>query len=620
MRIEEEIPILGQVAFNFRELSTEFYNVYLENNEVERQKESLHLGLIAKAFKGVNHSRFDYLILQCVISELTDNNFKGTTSAQGTIKINGKDYSGNDIIKTWILLSNFGHCKNTIGDEKALLIRSIERKRFKTYLLKGVKDEELKQWAKETIEKFDYVNFHHIISIRRLYKCLKRKLPEQKKFITAYKLLLLNSDSISAKVDLLKVEQLKAIYKNIRNLSIFSLDSRNSSLPIGIDILSTVLSFDFYENRFHQTRINDLLEPQISTLYDHLYLHPNSQAHQRSYELDALSNMSIEEFEENIQNAIEEGLANPNNCNISHFLRIEIELDDDTDLIELSRSVQLVKRGVEHVEASIDLNPFTKRIIIDFYFHKEHFSFDLLPRFLFNIVSVIETQLNKTYDRLIEKNAPLLLNFNKSLEQKGFGEDDFKDVYAPIRNHFRNETIKIIRLRNIPSFKGILSTTIKAHFEDKYSFDIDHHLSEDYEYFGFILNNNLDFLTHEVNAAIHYTTDDDRIHELRQIEKSISRKYEGYKIACLARIKIYDYSQPPSSTNVTDIDSVLLKFNKEELVLEFFEGKNTRRPEADAVKDLRKKFIKVLNKKARYRIVKVKDFGAKVVIKHKMKS
>ena len=108
-RIEEDIPILGRVYVNFVDLASRFFEVYLKEQEVERQRKTAHLGLISKAFKGINHSRFDYLILQCVISELADNNFKGTTSAQGNIKLNGKKYFGNDIIKSWCLFSNFGH-------------------------------------------------------------------------------------------------------------------------------------------------------------------------------------------------------------------------------------------------------------------------------------------------------------------------------------------------------------------------------------------------------------------------------------------------------------------------------------------------------------------------------
>ena len=120
MRIKEDIPILGSVTVNFLDLSNRIYTLYESTEEIKRQKRSPHLGLISHAFRSSSHCRFDYLILQCVISEIIENTFKGTTNAQGSIKVNGKSYLGNDIIKSWILLSNFGHCKNTIGDEKTI--------------------------------------------------------------------------------------------------------------------------------------------------------------------------------------------------------------------------------------------------------------------------------------------------------------------------------------------------------------------------------------------------------------------------------------------------------------------------------------------------------------------
>ena len=117
-RIEEDIPILGRVNVNLVDLASRIFEIYLNQNEIERQRKTPHLGLISKAFKGINHSRYDYLILQFVVSELVENNFKGTTSAQGNIKINGKSYFGNDIWFRGIfgvyLINMFGHLSQSI--------------------------------------------------------------------------------------------------------------------------------------------------------------------------------------------------------------------------------------------------------------------------------------------------------------------------------------------------------------------------------------------------------------------------------------------------------------------------------------------------------------------------
>ena len=615
-RIDEDISILGKVSVNFQKVSTQIFNLYLKESEVERQKAIPHLGLISEAFSGINHTRYEYLILQCVISELADNTFKGTSSAQGNIKINGSEYSGNDIIKSWFLLSNFGHCKNTIGDEKALLLKAINRKGLKSYLLNSIKDEELKEWAAKTIESFDYVSFHHILSIRRVYKCLKRKLAVQNEILDIYKILLLDSSETSVVVNQLKVEQLKMIHKNIRDLAIISLDSRNSSLPITFDILSTVLSFDFYENRFQQTQASKLFHPALSLLIDSLYLHPESQKYQRSYEIDAIQNMNTTDYSEHIEKAIKEGLANPKVCNLRHFLRTTSDLKFSR-LKENLRLALTVKRGTNNVEASLDYNPISSTQIMDFFVHTKDFELTQFPRFLTNILGILNDHMSQTVKDLAEEKQSVLQSFNKGLESLDLNEDQLKQVLTPVNESIFNEAWELIQNKNVPSYKEILWAVLNFHFKENFYFDMDHHVAKEYKYFGVKLSDDMDFLTNDIEEAIRKSDDGDRKHELGQLLKSVKRKFEGIVISCLARITIYDYSKPPSKRIVTDLDSVVLKFNSQTMILEMHESKNTANPVNDARKDLKDKFVQVLNSNCKgYSIADVTGFGAKVVVKH----
>ncbi len=63
--------------------------------------------------------------------------------------------------------------------------------------------------------------------------------------------------------------------------------------------------------------------------------------------------------------------------------------------------------------------------------------------------------------------------------------------------------------------------------------------------------------------------------------------------------------------------TLVLKFNSERVILEFHESKNTKKSFTEAKKDLKNKFIKVLNSNSSgYQIREVKNFGAKIVINH----
>lgn len=57
-------------------------------------------------------------MLQCGITEITRKMHSGDADlALGSLKINGITYNGEAILKSWFLLSNLGHAKNTLGDE-----------------------------------------------------------------------------------------------------------------------------------------------------------------------------------------------------------------------------------------------------------------------------------------------------------------------------------------------------------------------------------------------------------------------------------------------------------------------------------------------------------------------
>ena len=614
MRIKEDIPILGTVSVNFLELSSKIFKMYNDNDEVNRQKNTPHLGLISKAFSNSNHNRYDYLVLQNVISEIIDNTFKGTINAQGSIKINGKSYFGNDIIKCWVLLSNFGHCKNTIGDEKTLLLYSVQKKSFKNQLIRSIKDDELKIWSEKVIENFDYVNFHHILSIYRLYKCLKRRVPLRTEILNVYKLFLLKDGGNKAQVNQTQLIQLKNIYQLIRDLAIISLDSRNSSLPINIDILGTILTMDNFEKRYQNSKVSNFLKPFYSMLYNHLYLNVKSQTQQRSYEVNAYDNNTFV-FPSVIDKSINDGLYNPSLCSLNHFLRINLHANIlFEDMSHATRDVLRVKKGLDNVEASTDLNPFTNERVIDFYFNK-NFEKKHFTKFIFNISQVFRRHIIGTASTEFEKTKSITNIINTQLSELSLTEQQKNDFRTPIRNLINNNIREALLQRNIPAFKELLWSVLKYHISKKYHFDIDHHISEKYDFFAVKLSefntlNNLDL-------AINSEEDPDRKHELLQIKKSVNRKFDGIIIVCFSRIKIYDYSLAPERRIVTDIDGVVLKFNQNELILELHESKNTAHHVKDAVKDLKSKLIKTLSENSKgYKIFGVKNFGAKIYIRH----
>lgn len=620
IRIEEDIPILGRVSVNFFNLSAKIYELYKKENEITRQKSISHLGLISKAFNGINHSRYEYLIFQCVTSELIENNFKGTTSAQGNIKINKKEYSGNDIIKGWFLMSNFGHCKNTIGDEKSLLVNVIQKRSFRSYLIGSIKDEQLKDWANNVIDKFDYVSFHHILSIRRIYKCLKRSNILKAELIAVYKLLLLESDLTSSYSNKARVEDLKLMYKNIRDLCILALDSRNTSLPFSIDVLSSILSFNNNQNRYRQIRISDIFDPMLSLLYNNLYLHPKSQTIQRSYEVLAIDNIKgISSNSEIIERALTEGLSKNESFSLLHFLRLEFHTDymEQYDFKNFLRLSHTVKRGVNNVDASLDFNPLNSRRVLDFYIDDLKFQKSNFPKFLFNISGILEKQISATLTNFITKRGGIIKGVKKGIDSIGLDETESKKIIKILTTSIFRESWGLVQSNNIPPFREILWAVLRFHLKSEFSFDIDSHSTTAYQYFGVKLTEDFNFLNQNIEKAITDSIDEDRIHELHQVRKSCNRKFDGVTIACFSRVIVYDYSKSPDKRRITDFDSIVLKFNENNMYLELNEAKNIRNPFSEAKNCLLKKAIPLLKSDIKgAKIYETKNYGAKLVIKY----
>lgn len=616
-RIKLTIPILGNVSINFSEISYEIYQLYKQTDEENRQREIGHLGLISYAFDGINHSRYDYVFFQCVISELIEKNFKGTTSAQGSIKIDGYSRRGNEIIKSWFLLSNFGHCFNTIGDEKSLILFCNENKGFKSFLLRSIKDNRLRKWSNDVIKSFDYTKFHHIISIVRIYKSLRRKTQLQNEILQVYKMLLLDSSEIDFVSSSERLDQLRSIYFNIRNLAIISLDTENSAIPINLNVLSIILSYDFFHNKIQQTELSEILNPQLNLLYNILYLNSRSQAYQRSYEIRsmlAIKNMNNKEI---LNTAIHEGFVTADDCHLVPFLRKSIK-NGDKNRLELFRESQKINRTVNSLESSVDFNPFENRIIVDFYLDVKKFKNSNLPLICTQLVNYSNELFRVDIEAVLDIVEPGLKEIHTGAIGIGLTENQLMSLIEPFKNLIvQNLKVKLFK-ENLVVLRDLLWTMIRFHIKDQYYFDIDKSHERISDYFGIMIRDSKDSITTKIRSKIENTSDSDRAFELKHLNSIVSRKFKGTVLAMTERITLYDYSKAPEKRVVTDIDSVVLKFNRKELVLEFMESKNTKkRREAKAKSDLRKNFVKVLNEKSKgYRIVGSKNYGAKIRIKH----
>jgi hypothetical protein len=616
--IKINLSIAGNVKVTFFDISYNVVKLYDKCSEFERQKKIKHLGLIADVIESSNHTRYEYLLLQCFFTEIIENTYKGTSNALGSIKINGIEVKGSELIKSWFLLSNFGHTIKTFGDEKALLLFTYERKGFRNKLIADIEDDDLKKYSNKVIDDFDYPGFHNVLSIWRIYKTIRNKR-ERGAILNIYKLYLL--DDFQINVNKAKLSVLKYISKFIREVALVTIDSHHTHMPFSLNPFALLMSMDLFENRFKNDSILNVLYPISSLLVEEIYLKKEVLTMQRAYEISSIEsikqrNARYQEYDKIIDEAFKQGILQCESVNISHFFRFKIPYKDfENNLLSEYRYIQKVKRNCINIETSLDYNPITKEKIYDFFIHK---SFDngKFPVFVFNLLSLLEEQISNTANQEIAPVIKIDKLLKKSLQNKNISDKEITGISQKITEIYYKDIVAQIKEVNLPTFRDVLWSILRYFIEDRYSFEIGQH-KYPFDVVGVkLLKLPIDTIINNISIAVKDEKDTDRVHELNHLKKAIDKNYNGFQLACLCRINIYDLSKPPDKRIITDIDSVLVKVNSDEFIIEFHESKNTPKSETDARKDLRNKFLKTLNKNASgYQIYDVKKMGAKLRIK-----
>jgi hypothetical protein len=614
------LSFIGNIRVNFYGLSCELIKIYEKENEFERQKSMKHLGVIADVLESSHHSRYEYLMLQCFLVDVIENTYKGTPNAIGSIKIDGKEYFGNSLIKTWFLLSNFGHTYKTIGDEKALLLFTNERKGFKSELINSIDDQELKDYAIKVIDSFDYPNFHHILTLWRINKKVKDN-SKKKQIIKIYKLFLLGKTT--QKVNETKLELLKHLAYYAREIAIISIDGHNTHIPFTINPLSTLMSVDVYESKLKNKSVFNILDPLVTVLINEVYLNKDVLTKQKEYELNSINNIKTfssnrKSYIEIIEKAFSTGLKERDEIELTHFFRFTINQNNikRQSILNEYRNIQTVKRNCNSVEASLDFNPKTNEKVYDFFIDKKFKRSDL-PTFIFNICQLLENQIKKTVNEEINQYDKLISGLTKELKGRISSESEINEIIQNSLGFLSSDVLQKINQKILPAFRSLLSSIISYFLDSKYTFEITD-TNIPYDLIGVSLNEfNFNTIKSNIAKALEYEENEDRKLEIKQIEKLVPKNYFGYIICSMCRINIYDFSKSPNERIVTDIDSVIIKINKSELIIEFNETKNIKRNRENvAKKDLKDKFIQTLNDNAKgYRNNPVKGFGAKIRIK-----
>lgn len=613
------LPIIGRTRINFYESASEIYDIFSDHDEFNRLKKVKHLGLMSRIFDSSNHTRYEYLMLQCSVVDLIDSLNKGASQVTlGAISLDGKKLAGNGLLKSWFMLSNFGHCFNTFGDSKSIMLHLLQNKSLKSTFLNVIKDTDLRKWSRSIIESYDYRKFNYVISIYRLYKKYYRS-PKKTPPLKYLKLLLLPElDNPHLVKNWPKLNQLRRVFYTARDISILAIDGHYTHTPISVEIVSLISSMNDSEHVYNENSISQSLRPLLAILNEDIYLDKNVISLQRSYEINAVKLLGeSSNFDSSILKALNIGLVDHFQSFVPFF---RLKLSPISSLYDDLRRVQVSAKGCPNIELTIDQNFYQGHRYLDVLANFDKLQPSEISTIYFQLSDLVSKYLRYNVYKKGERFNYLRESLNEKIKKSGADESLIQDVDNLWISEMTTLLYDGMDELLTPSYRTILYSILSYVFKSNFSVDLEE-TNSGYKSFDFVMGNfAVDAFNHNFELAKEKNSSNvDRCHEIKVLQKQIrgiKGKTDHYVYTCIDRLEIVDITASPAKRKYTDLDGVVLFVTKGKARLEILEAKNTRTPEKDAKNDINKKLIPALNK-ARikgYKVVQLKNKGAKLVI------
>lgn len=620
--IEANVPIIGNTLIHFYKDSFTYWE-FIDNNELTRLNNIKHLGPASIAHTGANHTRLEYTFLQCAIIELAAKIHKDSSSLEisNGIKLAGlgKTSSGEDILKTWSLISSYGHLNWTYASERVLLQLCYENKEIRSWLLKGIRDSDLRKWCNKVINNYDDHLFHYVISIKRIYSGTPYDRNKTKLVKYLRNLLISTEDLFPDDLNCrFKLHRLRKLFQRIRILSIASIDSYNSGSSIRFHLSSSLTDINhFIYSKWDEKNLNSELESLVGDLASKLYYHPQSTPIQRSYVAEKKPSLkariekviSDEEKSSQLLKAIlNDGVGKPDKNRLSHLIRLTFKGAPVSgyfgfkNKFELQKHIEKVVGNNKSIFISVEKNYFKKELFIDVHYVQDT-SLDEISISILKLKNWVLRSLKADFKRRTR-----FLNRYTGKELERYKKRVFKSLMRKYSGLFDQLFFSIIKLL-LPDNWGLdIKDYIPTNDSDSpiyYKIELENDLS---------YNNITDRLERHINDN-PYRLDLDRIQELKAIDRLIKYTQSEITLSCSEKIIITDNH----GISIDEWDGVIIKLDNDHLRVIIVETKNFK---SGSKKNENKSWeqlddtIPIVTKKfdPKYQRKRIKNLGARLIL------
>lgn len=624
-QIQATLPTLGSVVINFYR-ETDQVLEFFGDGELDRLGRVPHLGVASSVFTGVQHSRQEYTLLQCAIVELVArlHSHAEQLALANKVSIDGtseKVSSGEELLKSWFLLSNFGHAKQTFGTERGLLSQARQNPNVADWIFEATPETDLKKWAQQVIREFRYEDVHYLLVLLRL-RYNNPHDPRKHLFRQLVRNLVLPEGELLETADSedhYKLRRLRTLHSRIRALAIVTIDAHYSHSPFDVQLQSAINSLArFLTGAGGAERFNRFVREMGAQLADELYLHPNSCAVARAYDRkvskrfparfkSANKNDRLDRF---LTQIMADGFGQAEPGNLHPLFRFStgrgghiLDIGDD----RLASRKQLEKRVASppETQVSVDMNPFSKEVYLDFFFQPE----SATPPAIASVQKKIRSWLERLIRERAENQRP---SFPPSLTE------EIRTEISRVIRRFEEQEIR----RAQPVFDELFYGTMRFLLPNGWSvyireYDRETHEEPSVRYrLRTRAGRAYDTVTEEIGRVIatqSYFGNDDRVQELRALERVLQHRQADLVLAVYDPLIITDQFDHDRD----QWDGAILEIDDDRVRLTIIEAKNygsRERTENRAFKQLRDSIEIICSEhRIKYRRRRIAGLGAQAV-------
>jgi hypothetical protein len=281
--IEYAYPDLGPVEVKLQKESAEIYKFIKKQTEGTEFFERLdQLGALRFVHKSAHHSRWEHMVLQMYLAQQLKANyaFGFSTSVRLTTQLFVS--SLEELLKSWVLLNNYGHLLDTFEAERVWLELILENPELRQVLISSMPDDLSKKLATRVLKDEDIFNFHHLITLALLRRWNEKKSKSNTPFVSwieMIKTLLKDATGISKPKEGSKLNRALSVYNKLRRFTYVLLDINSTTLFLRIEannLLRNILENPDVVLYDPESDINKTLEDMEHLLFSQLYA--NQQA------------------------------------------------------------------------------------------------------------------------------------------------------------------------------------------------------------------------------------------------------------------------------------------------------------------------------------------------------